>query len=207
MKVIFVHCRMYYSGGSWHKPQNSHAALLDKYWTKLQMGNMTREELKKVSVTNIFVHDISGQYAIICYPNCILFFTSFPFLCKILLQKLKSYFLILCCWFNIWVYNFCDHRISVIYSQFTPSLCIQVLISRYPRLTVVTDRLLDIYCQLTGERHSDSDTSILQSPDDTQQHKSENKSTLLDGRALSLRSGPAHYFLCSLFTLCVSHFK
>lgn len=40
--------RMYYSGGTWHKPQNSHAALLDKYWTKLQMGNMTREELKKV---------------------------------------------------------------------------------------------------------------------------------------------------------------
>ncbi|XP_039980712.1 midasin isoform X5 [Xiphias gladius] len=106
---FFATRRMYYSGGSWHKPQNSHAALLDKYWTKLQMGNMTREELKKV------------------------------------------------------------------------------LISRYPRLTVVTDRLLDIYCQLTGERHSDSDTSILQSPDDTQQHKSENKSTLLDGRALSLR--------------------
>lgn len=41
-------CRMFYSGGTWHKPQNSHAALLDKYWTKLQMGNMTREELKKV---------------------------------------------------------------------------------------------------------------------------------------------------------------
>uniref|UniRef100_A0A3Q4MRM4 Midasin n=1 Tax=Neolamprologus brichardi TaxID=32507 RepID=A0A3Q4MRM4_NEOBR len=35
-------------GGSWHRPQNSHAVLLDKYWTKLQMGNMTREELKKV---------------------------------------------------------------------------------------------------------------------------------------------------------------
>lgn len=39
---------MYCSGGSWHRPQNSHAVLLDKYWTKLQMGNMTREELKKV---------------------------------------------------------------------------------------------------------------------------------------------------------------
>lgn len=47
---MLVSGRMYYSGGSWHKPQNSHAALLDKYWTKLQMGNMTREELKKVSV-------------------------------------------------------------------------------------------------------------------------------------------------------------
>lgn len=46
---MLVFCRMYFSGGTWHKPQNSHAALLDKYWTKLQMGNMTREELKTVS--------------------------------------------------------------------------------------------------------------------------------------------------------------
>uniref|UniRef100_A0A3Q3NKD3 Midasin n=1 Tax=Labrus bergylta TaxID=56723 RepID=A0A3Q3NKD3_9LABR len=92
-------------GGNWHKPQNSHAALLDKYWTKLQMGNMTREELKKV------------------------------------------------------------------------------LVSRYPLLTVVSDRLLDIYCQLTGERHPHTDTN---SPDDIQQHKSEDKGTPLEGRALSL---------------------
>ncbi|XP_044025553.1 midasin [Siniperca chuatsi] len=106
---FFATRRMYYSGGSWHKPQNSHAALLDKYWTKLQMGNMKREELKKV------------------------------------------------------------------------------LISRYPKLTVVSDRLLDIYCQLTGERNSDLDTSSLQTPDDSQQHKSEDKTTLLEGRALSLR--------------------
>ncbi|KAF0023084.1 hypothetical protein F2P81_023714 [Scophthalmus maximus] len=106
---FFATRRTYFSGGSWHKPQNSHAALLDKYWTKLQMGNMTREELKKV------------------------------------------------------------------------------LISRYPRLTVVADRLLDIYCQLTGERHSDPETSSLQTADDTQQHMSESKSTPLEGRALSLR--------------------
>ncbi|XP_034555077.1 midasin [Notolabrus celidotus] len=103
---FFATRRMYYSGGSWHKPQNSHAALLDKYWTKLQMGNMTREELKKV------------------------------------------------------------------------------LISRYPRLTVVSDRLLDIYCQLTGERHSDMDTSSLQQ---SEEHKSEDRHTPLEGRALSLR--------------------
>ncbi|XP_060907246.1 midasin [Labrus mixtus] len=103
---FFATRRMYYSGGSWHKPQNSHAALLDKYWTKLQMGNMTREELKKV------------------------------------------------------------------------------LVSRYPLLTVVSDRLLDIYCQLTGERHPDTDTN---SPDDIQQNKSEDKGTPLEGRALSLR--------------------
>ncbi|KAI4802110.1 hypothetical protein KUCAC02_019968, partial [Chaenocephalus aceratus] len=91
--------------GSWHKPQNSHAALLDKYWTKLQMGNMPREELKKV------------------------------------------------------------------------------LVGRYPQLTVVSERLLDIYCQLTGERHRDS--SSLQTPEDSPQH-SEDRSTL-EGRALSLR--------------------
>ncbi|XP_061563343.1 midasin [Cololabis saira] len=106
---FFATRRMYYSGGSWHKPQNSHAALLDKYWTKLQMGNMTREELKKV------------------------------------------------------------------------------LVSRYPRLTVVSERLLDIYCQLTGERHSDLDTSRPQAPDDNQGHEAQDKTTLLEGRALSLR--------------------
>ena len=39
---------MYYSGGSWYRPQSSHAALLDKYWTKVPVGNMPREELKKV---------------------------------------------------------------------------------------------------------------------------------------------------------------
>lgn len=61
-----------------------------------------------------------------------------------------------------------------------------MLISRYPRLTVVADRLLDIYCQLTGERDSDLDTSSLQNPD-ALQNKSEDKSTMLEGRALSLR--------------------
>nr|XP_046228345.1 midasin isoform X2 [Scatophagus argus] len=106
---FFATRRMFYSGGSWHKPQNSHAALLDKYWTKLQMGNMTREELKKV------------------------------------------------------------------------------LISRYPKLMVVSERLLDIYCQLTGERHSELDNSNLQTSDCSQQYTSEDKSTPLEGRALSLR--------------------
>ncbi|XP_062266826.1 midasin [Platichthys flesus] len=106
---FFATRRTYYSGGSWHKPQNSHAALLDKYWTKLQMGNMTREELKKV------------------------------------------------------------------------------VISRFPRLTVVADRLLDIYCQLTGERHSDPDSSSLQTSENSQQQNSENKSPPLEGRALSMR--------------------
>lgn len=103
---FFATRRMCYSSGSWHKQQNSHAALLDKYWTKLQMGNMTREELKKV------------------------------------------------------------------------------LISRYPQLTVVANRLLDIYCQLTGDRHSELDTH---SPEETRQHSFEDKTCPLEGRALSLR--------------------
>ncbi|KAK2856665.1 hypothetical protein Q5P01_005400 [Channa striata] len=102
---FFATRRLYFSGGSWHKPQNSHAVLLDKYWTKLQMGNMTREELKKV------------------------------------------------------------------------------VISRYPRLMVVADRLLDIYCQLSGEMHSDSDSSCLQNTDERQQ----NRGAPLEGRLLSLR--------------------
>ncbi|KAF7655503.1 hypothetical protein LDENG_00055120 [Lucifuga dentata] len=91
---FFATRRMYYSGGGWHRPQSSHAALLDKFWTKLQMGSMTRDDLKKV------------------------------------------------------------------------------LISRYPKLSMVADRLLDIYCQLTGDRHADQDT-------DTQRHG--------EDRVLSLR--------------------
>ncbi|XP_041831629.1 LOW QUALITY PROTEIN: midasin [Melanotaenia boesemani] len=106
---FFATRRMYYRAGSWHKAQSSHAALLDKYWTKLQMGNMPREELKKV------------------------------------------------------------------------------LISRYASLTVVSDRLLDIYCQLTGERHSSLDAGSLQTSDEDQQREAEDKNTLLEGRALSMR--------------------
>lgn len=102
---FFATRRMYYSSGSWHKPHNSHATLLDKYWTKLQMKNMTREELKKV------------------------------------------------------------------------------LTIRYPQLAVVSDRLLDIYCQLTGDRHSDPDPLQPQSSTALE----EEKSSPLEGRALSLR--------------------
>lgn len=135
---MLVSCRTYFSGGSWHKPQNSHAALLDKYWTKLQMGNMTREELKKVSVKP----HVSAT---------------------LLLWSLTDL------------------------SPHSSRVCVQVLVSRYPQLTVVSDRLLDIYCQLTGERHSESDAGSLQSPDGSQQEKCEEKSAPLEGRALSLR--------------------
>ncbi|KAK6297294.1 hypothetical protein J4Q44_G00318770 [Coregonus suidteri] len=109
---FFATRRMFHSAGGWYRPQNTHAALLDKYWTKLQMGNMTREELKKV------------------------------------------------------------------------------LVNRYPNLTVVVERLLDIYCQLTGERHPDlvalGHTDSLQPPE-VSHHKLEDKTTSLEGRGLSLR--------------------
>lgn len=103
---FFATRRTFYSGGAWHRPQNTHAALLDKYWSKLQIGNMTREELK------------------------------------------------------------------------------QVLIKRYPNLAVVIDRLLDIYCQLTGDRHQVS--CSLQGPSAVQSMSDEHVTTL-EGRGLSLR--------------------
>ncbi|XP_037836777.1 midasin isoform X2 [Kryptolebias marmoratus] len=106
---IFATRRVYYSGSSWHRPLNSHAALLDKYWTKIHMSDMNRGELKKV------------------------------------------------------------------------------LDSRFPMLTVVSDRLLDIYCQLIGVRQSELDTGTLENPDDSPQDNCENPSSLLEGRDLSLR--------------------
>lgn len=36
------------SSGSWYRPQSSHASLLDKYWTKIHLANMSRSELKEV---------------------------------------------------------------------------------------------------------------------------------------------------------------
>ncbi|XP_016311670.1 midasin-like [Sinocyclocheilus anshuiensis] len=103
---FFATRRTFYSGGAWHRPQGSHAALLDKYWSKLQIGNMSREELK------------------------------------------------------------------------------QVLMKRYPNLAVVVERLLDIYCQLTGDRHQTS--SSPQGPS-AAQNISDEHITSLEGRGLSLR--------------------
>ena len=51
--AVFVACRMYYSSGAWNTPHNSHAMLLDKYWNKLQMGTMSREELKQVNAVKV----------------------------------------------------------------------------------------------------------------------------------------------------------
>ncbi|KAJ3606919.1 hypothetical protein NHX12_026435, partial [Muraenolepis orangiensis] len=66
----------------------------------------------------------------------------------------------------------------------------QVLTSRYPGLTVVADRLLDIYCQLTGEKHSDQDRPGSPGPGEdprAEEPKVEDKASPLEGRALSLR--------------------
>ncbi|MEQ2177456.1 hypothetical protein GOODEAATRI_003702, partial [Goodea atripinnis] len=61
----------------------------------------------------------------------------------------------------------------------------KVLVHKYPMLTVVSDRLLDIYCQLTGERHSELDTNTMQTSTE-QQDKPDDKITSLEGRALSM---------------------
>ncbi|XP_053499982.1 midasin [Ictalurus furcatus] len=100
---FFATRRIFYSGGVWHRPQSTHAALLDKYWNKLQIGNMTREELK------------------------------------------------------------------------------QVVLDKFPNLAVVVDRLLDIYCQLTGDKHH---VAVAASGP---QNPSEDRTTMLEGRGLSLR--------------------
>ncbi|XP_030636974.1 midasin [Chanos chanos] len=105
---FFATRRMFYSGGAWHRPQSTHATLLDKYWTKLQIGNMNREELK------------------------------------------------------------------------------QVLVKRYPTLSVVVERLLDIYCQLTGDRHHGPVSTGPQAVEGAQFNPDERVAGL-EGRGLSLR--------------------
>ncbi|XP_057678283.1 midasin isoform X2 [Corythoichthys intestinalis] len=104
---FFATRRINYSGGCRFKPQNSNAALLDKYWTKVEIGYMTRKELKTV------------------------------------------------------------------------------VISKYPVLKIVTDRLLDIFCHLTGERHLDP--SCPQSINENLHYVSEESPNPLEGRELSLR--------------------
>ncbi|KAJ8409756.1 hypothetical protein AAFF_G00218150 [Aldrovandia affinis] len=113
---FFATRRLFSSGGGWYRPQSTHANLLDKYWTKLQMGNMTREELK------------------------------------------------------------------------------EVLTKRYPSLVVVVERLLDIYCQLTGDKHQASQLAQLQrnqgdpQPSEVVHHRQEEEEEAgMEGRGLSLR--------------------
>ncbi|XP_070274183.1 LOW QUALITY PROTEIN: midasin [Myotis yumanensis] len=65
----------------------------------------------------------------------------------------------------------------------------EVLQNRYPSLLAVTDHLLDIYTQLTGEKHSQSDSSVgcEQVPKEVSEARTENKRLSLEGRELSLR--------------------
>lgn len=73
-------------------------------------------------------------------------------------------------------------------------LC-QVLQNRYPSLLAATDHLLDIYIQLTGEKHhsrSDSSVGCEQAPEGIPEAGRENKRLSLEGRELSLRYWTKH---------------
>uniref|UniRef100_A0A8C0HJP3 Midasin n=1 Tax=Chelonoidis abingdonii TaxID=106734 RepID=A0A8C0HJP3_CHEAB len=109
---FFATRRVFSCGGGWCRQQNSHATLLDKYWTKIRMDNMNKAELK------------------------------------------------------------------------------EILQGRCPNLAAVTDRLLDIYLQLTGDKHQTSEISFPaceQEVEDASELKKENKRPSLEGRELSLR--------------------
>lgn len=83
-----------------------------------------------------------------------------------------------------------------IFFAFFPSLC-QVLQSRYPSLLAATDHLLDIYLQLTGEKHnprSDGSVGCEQAPQEVSEAGSENKRLSLEGRELSLRYWSKQFF-------------
>ena len=74
-------------------------------------------------------------------------------------------------------------------------LC-KVLQNKYPSLSAATDHLLDIYIQLTGEKHhplSDSSVGGEQAPEDGSEARRENKSLSLEGRELSLRYWSKHF--------------
>lgn len=76
------------------------------------------------------------------------------------------------------------------------SLC-QVLQNRYPSLLAVTDHLLDIYIQLTGEKHHSWDDSSIgceQVPKEVSEARTENKRLSLEGRELSLRYWTKYLF-------------
>ncbi|NXU56757.1 MDN1 protein, partial [Turnix velox] len=48
---FFATRRIFSCGGGWYRQQSSHAALLDKYWTKIRLDNMNKEELKEILKT------------------------------------------------------------------------------------------------------------------------------------------------------------
>ncbi|XDA78991.1 hypothetical protein R6Z07F_009052 [Ovis aries] len=45
---FFATRRLLSCGGNWYRPLNSHATLLDKYWTKIHLDNMDKAELNEV---------------------------------------------------------------------------------------------------------------------------------------------------------------
>ncbi|XP_038203307.1 midasin isoform X3 [Arvicola amphibius] len=106
---LFATRRLLSCGGSWYRPLNSHATMLDKYWTKIHLDNLDKKELN------------------------------------------------------------------------------EILQSRYPSLLAETDHLLDIYIELTGEKHccpSDTSVDCEQAP---QEVSRESRRVVLEGRELSLR--------------------
>ncbi|XP_008565442.1 PREDICTED: midasin [Galeopterus variegatus] len=66
----------------------------------------------------------------------------------------------------------------------------ELLQSRYPSLLAAADHLLDIYIQLTIEKHhswSGSSVGCQQAPEEVSETRRENKRSVLEGRELSLR--------------------
>lgn len=46
--TLILKYRLLSTGGNWYRPLNSHATLLDKYWTKIHLDNMDKTELNEV---------------------------------------------------------------------------------------------------------------------------------------------------------------
>ena len=67
----------------------------------------------------------------------------------------------------------------------------QVLQSKYPSLLAATDHLLDIYIELTGEKHCCPSVAYDKAPQEVSEAERENRRVVLEGRELSLR-----YSLC-----------
>ncbi|XP_036622954.1 midasin [Trichosurus vulpecula] len=45
---FFATRRLFGCAGNWYRPHNSHAILLDKYWTRIHLENMDKTELKEI---------------------------------------------------------------------------------------------------------------------------------------------------------------
>ncbi|XP_038966893.1 midasin isoform X1 [Rattus norvegicus] len=106
---LFATRRLLSCGGSWYRPLNSHAAMLDKYWTKIHLHNLDKKDLR------------------------------------------------------------------------------EVLQNRYPSLLTATDHLLDIYIELTGEKHCCPSIGCDEAPQEVSEAEGENRRVALEGRELSLR--------------------